>query len=112
MSPDEFKGGPEELYTFADDAASNPTFYADITEPQSLNKYQYAYNNPLNRPVKAPTSILTAISVSTPFRRGGLVFVPPRIDPNPNCVSCRSSTVSQYCFSSVLISESSSGLPS
>jgi RHS repeat-associated protein len=46
-SPDEFKGGPEELYTFADDASENPTFYADVTEPQSLNKYQYAYNNPL-----------------------------------------------------------------
>ena len=46
-SPDEFSGGPEELYTFADDASENPTFYADITEPQSLNKYQYAYNNPL-----------------------------------------------------------------
>jgi hypothetical protein len=28
-------------------AADNPTFYADLTNPQSLNKYQYAYNNPL-----------------------------------------------------------------
>ncbi len=46
-SPDEFKGGPEELYTFADDASDNPTFYADLRKPQSLNKYQYAYNNPL-----------------------------------------------------------------
>ncbi len=46
-SPDEFAAGPEELYTFANDASENPTFYADITEPQSLNKYQYAYNNPL-----------------------------------------------------------------
>jgi hypothetical protein len=35
------------LYTFADDASDNPTFYAKLTNPQSLNKYQYAYNNPL-----------------------------------------------------------------
>jgi hypothetical protein len=26
---------------------NNPTFYADLTDPQSLNKYQYCYNNPL-----------------------------------------------------------------
>jgi len=25
----------------------NPAFYATLTQPQSLNKYQYAYNNPL-----------------------------------------------------------------
>jgi RHS repeat-associated protein len=46
-SPDEFTGGPDELYTFAEDASSNPTFYANLGNPQSLNKYQYAYNNPL-----------------------------------------------------------------
>ena len=46
-STDEFTGGPDELYYFADDAASNPTFYADLRKPQSLNKYQYAFNNPL-----------------------------------------------------------------
>jgi RHS repeat-associated protein len=45
-SPDEFTGGPDELFDFADDASDNPTFYADIFEPQSLNKYQYCYNNP------------------------------------------------------------------
>ena len=45
-TPDEFTGGPTELYFFASDTATNPTFYADLTEPQSLNKYQYAYNNP------------------------------------------------------------------
>jgi RHS repeat-associated protein len=47
-SPDEFTGGPDELFDFAEDASNNPTFYADITDPQSLNKYQYTYNNPLN----------------------------------------------------------------
>jgi len=46
-SPDEFTGGPDELYDFADNASDNPTFYADLTNPQSLNKYQYTYNNPL-----------------------------------------------------------------
>jgi RHS repeat-associated protein len=46
-SPDEFSGGPDEYYDFKDLAAENPTFYADLTDPQSLNKYQYAYNNPL-----------------------------------------------------------------
>ncbi|MDQ1637572.1 MAG: hypothetical protein QOF62_911 [Pyrinomonadaceae bacterium] len=46
-SPDEFSGGPDELYTFAEDASDNPTFYGDMGQPQSLNKYQYAYNNPL-----------------------------------------------------------------
>ena len=47
-SPDEFTGGPDELYDFAGVAADNPTFYADLADPQSLNKYQYAYNNPLS----------------------------------------------------------------
>jgi RHS repeat-associated protein len=44
-SPDEFNGGPVEL--FAETASANPTFFADLRKPQSLNKYQYAYNNPL-----------------------------------------------------------------
>jgi hypothetical protein len=35
------------LYYFVDDASENPTFYADLSNPQSLNKYQYSYNNPL-----------------------------------------------------------------
>ena len=47
ISPDEFTGGPDELFYFADDASENPTFYADLRKPQSLNKYQYSYNNPL-----------------------------------------------------------------
>jgi RHS repeat-associated protein len=47
-SPDEFSGGPDELFDFVDLATDNPTFYADLAEPQSLNKYQYWYNNPLH----------------------------------------------------------------
>jgi len=46
-SPDEFAGAPVELFDFADTASGNPTFYANIDNPQSLNKYQYCYNNPL-----------------------------------------------------------------
>lgn len=44
-SPDEFKGGPEELFEEVD--PHDPLFYADIAEPQSLNKYHYALNSPL-----------------------------------------------------------------
>jgi hypothetical protein len=32
---------------FASDADDNPTFYAELANPQSLNKYQYCLNNPL-----------------------------------------------------------------
>ena len=45
FQPDEFTGGPVEL--FAEMAAANPTFYADLVNPQSLNKYTYVYNNPM-----------------------------------------------------------------
>lgn len=44
-SPDEFIGGPDELFNFAAVAAENPSFYADLTQPQSLNKYQYYLNH-------------------------------------------------------------------
>jgi RHS repeat-associated protein len=47
ISADEFSGGPDEIYYFVDDASANPTFYADLGNPQSLNKYQYSFNNPL-----------------------------------------------------------------
>jgi RHS repeat-associated protein len=47
-SPDEFQGGPREIFVLG---SGNPTKqalpYADITNPQSLNKYVYSYNNPL-----------------------------------------------------------------
>ena len=46
-SPDEFTGGPRELFTFAAKASANPTFYADLTNPQSLNKYASCLNNAL-----------------------------------------------------------------
>jgi len=44
-SADEFKGGPEELFEDVD--PHDPLFYADVAEPQSLNKYHYCLNNPL-----------------------------------------------------------------
>jgi RHS repeat-associated protein len=46
-SPDEFIGGPEELFWFDGKIGHNPTFYAELGEPQSLNKYAYCLNNPL-----------------------------------------------------------------
>lgn len=46
-SPDEFASGPLELFDFTDAATANPTFYAETTEPQMLNKYTYCLNNPL-----------------------------------------------------------------
>jgi RHS repeat-associated protein len=45
LSPDEFPGGAVEV--FAERASSNPTFYADLTNPETLNKYQYCLNSPL-----------------------------------------------------------------
>ncbi|HEV3470192.1 MAG TPA: RHS repeat-associated core domain-containing protein [Pyrinomonadaceae bacterium] len=65
-SPDEFAGGPEELFDFVDDAADNPTFYADLTNPQSLNKYQYAYNSPVtitDPDGKCPICLVVAAAV-------------------------------------------------
>jgi RHS repeat-associated protein len=44
-SPDEFRGGPEELFGEID--PHDPLFYAEIAEPQSLNNYHYVLNNPL-----------------------------------------------------------------
>lgn len=44
---DEFVGGPEELIEFDGMLGHNPTFYAELAEPQSLNKYQYCLSNPL-----------------------------------------------------------------
>jgi RHS repeat-associated protein len=47
-SPDEFKGGPQELWALGSGHPEKQALgYADITNPQSLNKYQYAINNPL-----------------------------------------------------------------
>lgn len=37
-SPDEFSGGPDELYVRAGDSKKQALPYADITQPQSLNK--------------------------------------------------------------------------
>jgi RHS repeat-associated protein len=45
-SPDEFTGGPVEGFG-GRVPAPGPLPYADITNPQSLNKYAYALNNPL-----------------------------------------------------------------
>ena len=47
-SPDEFTGGPEEIGVLGSGHPEKQALkYADVTNPQSLNKYQYSYNNPL-----------------------------------------------------------------
>lgn len=46
LSPDEFAGGPVDVFG-GDPTPPGPLPYADITNPQSLNKYAYAFNNPL-----------------------------------------------------------------
>lgn len=47
-SPDEFKGGPAELYVLGSgDHRKQALPYAEIIQPGSLNKYSYVYNNPL-----------------------------------------------------------------
>jgi|GEM_PF-1439766 len=47
LSPDEFNGGPGDALTGRDITPSGPLPYADIGNPQSLNKFSYVYNNPL-----------------------------------------------------------------
>ncbi len=46
-SPDEFVGGPHEFWLLGSgDGEKQALPYAEITDPQSLNKYQYALDNP------------------------------------------------------------------
>ena len=45
LSTDEFLGGP--ISVFGGRQLPGPLPYADISNPQSLNKYAYAYNSPL-----------------------------------------------------------------
>jgi len=46
-SPDEFKGGIVDPFTGQDIETNTALPYADITDPQTLNKYAYVRNNPL-----------------------------------------------------------------
>jgi RHS repeat-associated protein len=47
-SSDEFAGGPDQVGVFGSgDSEKQALPYADIANPQSLNKYQYTFNNPL-----------------------------------------------------------------
>ena len=44
LSPDEFMGGPVDVFG-GGQAPPGPLPYANISDPQSLNKYAYAFNN-------------------------------------------------------------------
>ncbi len=46
-SPDEFPGGIVDPFTGQQISQPGPLPYADITDPQTLNKYAYVRNNPL-----------------------------------------------------------------
>ncbi len=46
-TPDEFKGGIVDPFTGQDIETNTALPYADITDPQTLNKYAYVRNNPL-----------------------------------------------------------------
>ncbi len=46
-TPDEFKGGIVDPFTGKDIETNTALPYADITDPQTLNKYAYVRNNPL-----------------------------------------------------------------
>ena len=46
-SPDEFKGGFLDAFTGQHAFQPGPLPYADLTDPQTLNKYAYVRNNPL-----------------------------------------------------------------
>ena len=46
--PDEFAGGPDEFWALgSEDSEKQALPYCDAANPQSLNKYQYAFNNPV-----------------------------------------------------------------
>jgi RHS repeat-associated protein len=48
ISPDEFTGGPQEIGVLGSGHPEKQALkYAEVTNPQSLNKYQYCFNNPL-----------------------------------------------------------------
>jgi RHS repeat-associated protein len=47
MSPDEFNGGPDDALTGKDIIPPGPLPYADVLDPQTINKYCYVRNNPL-----------------------------------------------------------------
>jgi RHS repeat-associated protein len=47
LSADEFTGGPVDALSPNDPLPLGSLPYANIANPQSLNKYTYVYNNPL-----------------------------------------------------------------
>jgi len=47
LQPDEFQGGPVDVFSSNDPLPPGPLPYAEITNPQSLNKYTYTWNNPV-----------------------------------------------------------------
>jgi RHS repeat-associated protein len=44
LQPDEFTGGPVDAFSSSDPLPPGPLPYAEITNPNSLNKYSYTWN--------------------------------------------------------------------
>jgi RHS repeat-associated protein len=80
-SPDEFAGGPDEFWVLGSGDGKNQALpYAEIADPQTLNKYQYCLNNPLryidpDGHQQKLTEQLKQNSVAATLASGGLVKV-------------------------------------
>jgi RHS repeat-associated protein len=98
LSPDEFTGGPVDAFSANDPLPPSPLPYADITNPQSLNKYTYTWNNPINFVDPNGHDVMNyeltpeGVKITSPFKRfptvsellGGLDaagFAPPPVGP-------------------------------
>ena len=75
-SPDEFKGGIVDPFTGQDIETNTELPYADITDPQTLNKYAYVRNNPL-RYTDPDGHCVEAVTCSIEFAGAGTLVGGP-----------------------------------
>jgi RHS repeat-associated protein len=75
LSPDEFAGGPVYAFSTNDPLIPGPLPYATIVEPQSLNKYTYTFNNPLNYVDPDGHDGTSAVATATSVKEGTKIIV-------------------------------------